>query len=43
MSGIRMIAHARGEWAPTLQEDAAIRIDGLIVNYGRERAVDEAR
>jgi ABC-type multidrug transport system ATPase subunit len=31
---------ARVEWAPAPQEDAAIRIDGLIVNYGRKRAVD---
>ncbi len=35
-----MMTDARVEWAPAPQEDAAIRIDGLIVNYGRKRAVD---
>ena len=31
------MTNARVEWAPALQEDAAIRIDGLIVDYGRIR------
>ena len=31
---------ARVEWAPAPQEDAAIEIEGLVVNYGRKRAVD---
>ena len=31
---------AQVERAPAPQEDAAIRIDGLVVDYGRKRAVD---
>ena len=31
---------ARMERAPTPQEDATIRIDGLIVNYGRNAPTD---
>ncbi len=31
---------ARMEWAPAPAGDAAIEIEGLVVNYGRRRAVD---
>ena len=31
---------ARKEWAPAPERDAAIEIEGLVVNYGRKRAVD---
>ncbi len=31
---------ARVEWAPAPQEDTAIDIEGVVVNYGRKRAVD---
>jgi ABC-2 type transport system ATP-binding protein len=35
-----MMTDARVAWAPAPQEDAAVEIEGLVVNYGRKRAVD---
>ncbi len=34
------MADAQMERAPASEEDAAIQIDGLVVDYGRKRAVD---